>query len=275
MKLSQYMKRLEILSKAYRKLVCVYCGTKTAALRNQCMCSNCESIARYGSAALLDVDPMLASSLELINGALAEANYESAIAEYEKLYQYRKDPALLYAEALVYIKYSNSENAKISYDRPGFMEDNAAAVERSIGLASTAKTLLAKSIGSSRADMAEGNSSPNNLHALLLAQLKFGDLRGARDSMEAIEKLGNALMYDYAVMLFETRMGNYGQVMERADAIIRSDEVLVNAFFYAGLAMFKLGRQSDAEKLLKAVGEVSDNSSIPALIEEIRTAERI
>jgi tetratricopeptide (TPR) repeat protein len=275
MKLSQYMKRLEVLSKAPRKLVCMYCGAKTAALRDLCMCSNCEGVARYGSAALSGRDPMLASSLELIDGAMAEANYGRAIAEYEKLYQYRKDPAFLYAEALVYIKYSNHENAKISYDRPGFMEDNAAVSERSLNLASAAKALLAKAIGTSRADIAEGNSSPDNLYTLLLAQLKFGNLRGARDSLDEIEKLGGALMYNYAAMLFEARMGNYKQVMEHADTIIRSDEALVNAFFYAGLAMFKLGGRTDAKKLLKAVSEVSANSSIPALIDEMRTAELI
>jgi tetratricopeptide (TPR) repeat protein len=253
----------------------MYCGTKTAALGSLCMCANCESMTRYDNTSLSRKDPTLASSLDVIDEAMAEGKYDDAIAEYEKLYQNREDPSFLYAEALAYIRYSNSENARISYDKPGFMDDNAAVAERALNLASKAKALLAKAISTARKDMAEGNDSPDNAYALLLAQLKFGALRGAKDSVDAMGKLSNTLIYNYSAMLFETRMGNYRQAMVHADAIIRGDDVLVNAFFYAGLAMFKLGKKQDAKKLLKAVSEASPNGSAPALIEEMRTAELI
>ncbi len=275
MRLNQYMKRLEVLSKAHRKFVCSYCGVKTAALGSVCMCANCESMAHYDHASLARRDPTLTSSLDVIEEAMAEGKYEGAIAEYETLEQYKEDPSFLYAEALVYIKHSNHENDRISYDKPGFMEDNAAAIELSLNLASKAKALLAKAIDISRREVAEGNSSPNSLYALLLAQLKFGDIRGAKDSLDVIGKLGPTLIYNYAAALFEAHTGNYAKAMEHADTIIRSDEAIVNAFFYAGLAMFKLGRRADAKKLLNAISTMSANSSIPALLGEMKNAELI
>ena len=275
MKLGQYTKPLNSLANAQRRLLCAYCGTSTAALGNAGICSNCESIAYYESESLPNRDPVLAGSLKNIRDAIANANYEDAIAEYEKLCLYSKDPSFLYAEALVYIKYSNRENSKISYDRPGFMEDNADLTERSLNLAVKAKALLAKAIAIAREDVAKGNNSPNILYALLLAQLKFGELRGARKSLDTIERYDKSTLYNYAAMLLEAHIGNYRKVMEYADAIINSNDVISNAFFYAGLAMFKLGRRTDAEKLLRSASKVSDSSSIPALIEEIRRAELI
>jgi tetratricopeptide (TPR) repeat protein len=274
-KLDQYTKYLAVLFNAHRKLICIYCGTKTAAVSEMCMCSNCENIARYDSRTFSSMDPMLESSLRTIQETIAEERYDDAIAEYEKLEQYKDDPALLYAKALAYIKYSNHENAKISYDRSGFMEDNAAVMERSLSLASTAKALLAKSIAFALQEIAQGNGSLSNTYALLLAQLKFGELKGAKESLNEIEKLGNPLVYNYALMLFESHMKNYEKMMEHADEIIRSDDVLVNAFFYAGLALLKLGRRDDAEKLLAAVGGMFSSGTVPALIEEILSSEAI
>ncbi len=275
MKLDQYIKYLAVLFKAHRRLICIYCGTKTAALSELCMCSNCENIARNDSRTFSSKDPILDGSLHLIEEATIEQRYDIAIEEYEKLEQYKDDPALLYAKALLYIKYSNHENAKISYDRPGFMEENVAVVERSLSLASTAKALLAKAIAASRWEAAQGNNSISNLYTLLLAQLKFGELKGARESLDEIEKQGSPLIYNYAAMIFESHMDNYVKVMEHTDAIISSEEVLVNAFFYAGLALFKLGRQDDATKLLTAVSGMSSNRSVPALVAEIRAADLI
>ncbi len=239
------------------------------------MCTNCESVAYYDSASLSTKDPALAVSLEVIEGATVEGRYDDAIIEYEKLDQYEDDPLFLYAKALAYIRYSNSESANVRYDRPGFMEDNATLMERSLGLASIAKELLAKAIYLARREKAEGNNSSNNLYALILAQLKSGDLRGAKYSLDEMGKINTSLIYSYAYTLFEARLGNYKRVMERADAIIRSDEVIVNAFFYAGLAMFKLGMREDAKKLLNSISTMIANDSASALIEEIRAAELV
>jgi tetratricopeptide (TPR) repeat protein len=234
MKLGQYMKRLQILSKAHHRLVCEYCGTKTAALSGVCMCSNCESIVRYDSALLSRKDPSLSESLKQIDEAVTSGNYDSAIAEYENLYKYKKDPSYLYAEAL-----------------------------------------LAKAIVTAMKDEAEGNGSPNTLYALLLAQLKFGELRGARASVEALGKVDTALLYNYSSMLFWAHMGDYGKVMEHVDKILHGNDTLVNAFFYASLAMFKLGRHTDAKKLLAAISDISGGAEVPLLIEEMKIADRV
>jgi tetratricopeptide (TPR) repeat protein len=273
MKLGQYVRLMKAMSKAHRKFTCTSCGTKTEVLGDFCMCSNCESIAHYDSVAISRKDPTLSNSLKLIGDALAAGNYEGVIAEYEKLYQYKRDPLLLYAEALAYIRYSNRTYAGISYDRPGFMEDNAAMAENAMKLASTAKALLAKSIKASRDDMAEGNSSPDSLYGLMLAQLKLGDLRGAKDSLDAMEKLNIPLVYNYAAMMLDAQKSDYRKVMAHADTILRSKNILVNAFFYAGLALFGLGSRNDAMKLFKSMSAVSESSAVPLLVSEI--AERV
>ncbi len=275
MELRQYAKRLERLSKSYHRMVCMYCGAETTAQSDLCICSNCESITRYDKALLSSRDPTLVESLGVISVALGKKDYTAAIAEYEKIFQERKDPLYLYAESLAYIKYSNDENGNIGYEKPGFMEDNTALREQALGLASEAKRLLAKSAYMLADYVSKGDASLSNLYSLALVRLKLGDLKGAQESVNSIGKLGNSTLYNYAAMLLETQLGNYAQAGKHADALISSDDAPVNAFFYAGLSMFKQGRYADAKRLLDSLSGVSGSASIPALVKEMRESELI
>jgi len=250
-------------------LTCRYCGTDTRSVGQMCMCSNCECIVDSSRSAIEKGDHLLIASLDRINGSMGTNNYADAATANDQLVAQKKDPLMMYAAALAYLKYSNYEITQIGYMTPGFMEGNTVHRDKAAKLASSAKRLLAKSIAVSNAAIKEGNSSFGILYARFLAQVKMGMKKGASDSIAMLEKSGNSYVHDYSRMVFESSMERYEKVIAAAEKLMTAESFSVNAFYYAGLALFKTRKLKEAKMVLESLRGMLKSDNLEALIFEV------
>ena len=264
-----YVSALEEFKKSSSLLICEYCGVETASLGDICVCSNCESMVVTTRPILQKKDHPLLDSLDSINNAINDMKYELAIPIYDKLIADKKDPSLMYAAAILYLKYSNYEITQIGYAKPGFMEDNTVHRDKGAKLASTAKKLLSKSISVANAEIAKGNTPLSLVYNRFLAQVKMGSVKGAKESVGLLQKLGNEYIYNYASLVFEARMEHYDNTIKIADTLTDPKSFSVNAFYYIGLGLFKKRKVKDAKMVLEALNGILKSNNLEALIFEI------
>lgn len=269
MSLASAINAINLAAKSYTMLMCEYCGKETFALGDMAMCTRCESLVHLTRKVVQMKNPGLAGSLDMINGLADAGEHEKAAQVYEKLYSETNDPLLLYAEALLYTRYSNYETSMISYGRQGFMDENIALKDSSLKHTSASKKLLAKLIYIARGNVDKNIISINILYSLFLAQLKFGDVRGAKYSLEMLRNLNNDYVHTYASMVFESAMGNYDNVIKNAEALLTQNSFSINAAYYLAFAYFKRGRIDDAKKLLNAAQRYLNSETVEALIQDI------
>ncbi len=250
-------------------MMCGNCGVETPSIGGNCMCSNCESMVTHDRASLEKLDHALCGALVDISGSMSDRKYDDAITAYDKLIEDRKDPMLMYAEAIAYLKYSNNEITRIGYMKPGFMEDNTAHRDMAAKLASSAKRLLAKAIRLANMELSNAEGHANMLYCRFLAQVKMGNVKGALQSVKELEKSGNEYAYNYARMVFESYMEKYEDAMKTADALTKEDSFSINAFYYIGLALFKKRRAKEAKQVLQGLNKILKNDNLEALILEI------
>ncbi len=273
MNTTQYLEVLNALENSHNTLLCSYCGSETASMGDNCICSNCESFVDSTRVALDKRDHALLEALGAINSYVRDSEYDNAIVVYDKLISLNRDPCLMYAEGLLYLQYSNHELAMISYDKQGFMEDNALHRDKAAKLASASKRLLAKGIATAQSEISSGNSSPVVLYSLFLCQLRLSNYRGAQNSMKALESTGSGYLAAYASMLFNADMGHYDGAIASAERLLTGKDFSVNALFYIGLSKFKKGHAADAKRILVALSGLVYSEAIAALLKEIEGQE--
>ena len=264
-----YVSALDEFRKSAIMLICEYCGTQTPSAGDICLCFNCESMVITTRAILERRDHTLVDTLDSINKNINDMNYEAAVPLYEKLIADRKDPSLMYAAAILYLKYSNYEITQIGYAKIGFMEENTIHRDKGAKLASTAKKLLTKSISVANAEIAKGNMPLSLVYNRFLAQIKMGGVKGAKESIELLQKTGNEYIYNYASMVFESRMEHYDNALKIADKLTDQKSFSVNAFYYIGLALFKKRKIKDAKMVLEELNVTLKNNNLEALLFEI------
>lgn len=264
-----YVAILQESKRAAGSLMCQYCGVETLALGDTCMCSNCESMVTTTRAMLQNKDHVLLDTLDSINRNLGDMKYDVAMPLYDRLVLDRKDPSIMYAAAIAYLKYSNYEIMQIGYAKTGFMEDNTIHRDKAAKLASSAKRLITKSISLANAEISKGNGSLNLVYNRFLAQVKIGSLRGAKDSLGLLQKMDNEYAYGYANMVFEARMERYDNALKIAETLTTQKSFSINAFYYIGLALFKKGKIKEAKTVLGALNGILKSSNLEALIFEI------
>ncbi|HIH50614.1 MAG: hypothetical protein ABSE71_01645 [Candidatus Micrarchaeaceae archaeon] len=272
MNTSEYLAFLGALENSNRTLLCGYCGYEIASIGKSCICTNCESPVFSARREFEARNHTLLEALDSIAAYARDRRYDDAIAGYEKLIALNKDPYLMHAEALLYLQYSNYELAKIQYDRPGFMEENALHRDKSAKLASSSKRLLAKGISAAESEISNGNNSSLTLYSLFLCQMRLEDYRGAQESLKEL-KSGPKYLSSYASMLFHIGIGHYDAAIADAETLLNEKSFSVNALFYIGFSKFKKGQARDAKKILSALSRVLSNESVEALLKEIAEQE--
>jgi tetratricopeptide (TPR) repeat protein len=265
----KYPKLLDKSSSSSTPLMCEYCGVETPSMGDICMCSNCEGIVTTSRNILERKDQALLEALDNINIAINDQKYDVAMPIYDNLIAERKIPSLMYAAAITYLKYSNYEITQIGYMKQGFMEDNTIHRDKAAKLVSSSKKLLTKSISMANAEIKKGNTSVNLIYNRFLAQVKMGSMRGAKDSIVMLKSSGNEYVYNYAIMVFESRMERFEEVMEIAETLTKNNSFSINAFYYIGLALFKKGKIKEAKLVLQSLNGIMKNSNLEALIFEI------
>lgn len=274
MNAEEYTRILRDIEKIASPFICEYCGTETSGRGAMCMCSNCESIVMTTRSILEKKDHVLLDSLNTINKDMADSKYGDALALYEKLIAERKEPQLMYAAAIAYLKYSNHEIMQIGYMRMGFMEENTMHRDKASKLVSSAKKLLARSISIANAEIGKGNRPLNLVYNRFLAQIKMNSIKGAKDSIEILSKIGNEYVYNYAQMVFDASRGKYDDTIRIAEKLVGEKAFSVNAYYYIGLALFKKRRFKDANTVLSALNSIVKSSNLEILIFEVNAQIR-
>lgn len=275
MDLTSYLDIIRTVSKIYDNSMCMYCGLETPALGDMAICSNCENIVYMNRSSLAKREQDLISKLDSINESINKSDFHVAISTYDKIVSERLEPTFLYAEALLYIKYSNYEISQISYDKPGFMDENTKRRDSATKQASTAKKFLEKAIFMARTEIAAGNASLNTVYALFLAQRKIGNMRGAREAMELLDRLGKEFITGYVSMVYETEMKNFDKAIAHAESLVGQNDFSINAFYYIAYALFKKGKRNDAKILLETLKPSIASRNVEALINDIDSLSTI
>ena len=267
------MKLLKIIGSSGTKLICAYCGVETPSTGSIGICSNCESMISMDRKSLMGTNPELVGDLDAIRKGIADKDFESAISVYGKMKS--DEPSLLYAEALACIGYSNCEISQISYDRKGFMEENAEHRRKGSELASKAKLLIAKATHLAAHDVENGSASMDLVYALFLLQVKLGALRGASYTLRGLNKAGGVYALGYANIVLDASMKRYDDVMKHADILAGGNQLPLSALYYIALALFKKGRIADSTRLLKELQPLMTNQNIGPLLEEIKKTQEV
>ncbi|MGC8586135.1 MAG: hypothetical protein ACP5K5_01150 [Candidatus Micrarchaeia archaeon] len=243
----------------------MYCGAESPASNNSIICSRCEGFTSVGDIASRNARH--ASIIEQISSYVKSRNYDKALELYDSLYNDEKDPVLLYAEALLCIDYSNYLLQLRSYDKEGFMEENAALQKAASDLAARAKLLLSRCASQLSAGL-ESNQMPSYAYHLFLAYLKFGDLAAAQASLEII-KARDPMLFEYASMLFDSKLGKFDDLLKHAEKLLNANWQPFAVLYYSAYALFKKGRRKESKAILENIKPFMASENVERLLEAI------
>ncbi|MDE1811133.1 MAG: hypothetical protein KGH66_03765 [Candidatus Micrarchaeota archaeon] len=266
----RYMGYISKFATAMR-LLCMHCGTETPALGQFSLCSVCENIVDTTADAAAAKTPAMADSIRQIKALVDSGDFDAAIAAYKAIDPKMEDPALLYAQALLYIRYSNSVLGGVNYAKQGYMYENIDMRDRSLTLISLSKRMLARAIALLTASLANGEEYRQR-YLLLLCQIKFGKIRGASESLEALKKSGQPALATYASLLLDARGKEMKPMRAAIEEIDRSGNMFVNTLFYDAYLDLKERKADSARMKLAALSAYSESQSVEALIEGIKEA---
>jgi tetratricopeptide (TPR) repeat protein len=267
---SKYAAILSNIENTYSEVICEYCGTETPSIGDACICSNCECLAHITRQILASRDNPLLASLDNIRSKVASSEYADAISVYDKLILERQDPFLMYAEALLYIQYSNYELSKISYDKTGFMDENASSRAIASKFISNSKRLLQKAISAVELDISKGNKSANATYLLFLCQLKMQNYRAARSRLEELGAMPDKYIFNYASMIFNILVNDHKSAEKFADKLLSNDIFSINSLYYIAFIRFKQRNFTEAKELLTSLNQLIPNRNVGFLLDEIK-----
>lgn len=265
---TRYMDAIDKAGQGGGILVCRYCGTRNRSAYDHAICIRCEQFVDSTMNMLEAKDPSLLKSLENIDAALDNRDYESAIKEYDPIFSQRKDPGFLYAEALIYIAYSNYETSLIDYDKEGYMEENSVHRLDSIRLMSQAKLLLNKTVYALNSNAGEGDT-PNKRYLTFLSQVKLGQLRGAMMNFSALDKPESNELHSYAGMVFHSANDDIDKALELSTTMIKSGKNVLNAAYYYAFCLFRKNKLKDSARILNRLRQYLDNPNIGELAKKL------
>ncbi len=265
---TRYMDAIDKAGQGGGILVCRHCGTRNRSAYDHAICIRCEQFVDSTMNMLEAKDPSLLKSLENIDAALDNRDYESAIKEYDSIFSQRKDPGFLYAEALIYIAYSNYETSLIDYNKEGYMEENSAHRLNSIRLMAQAKLLLNKAVYALNSNASEGDT-PNKRYLTFLSQVKLGHLRGALMNFSALEKHESDELHSYAGMVFYSANDDTDKALELSSMMIKSGKNVLNAAYYYAFCLFRKNKLKSSAMILSQLRQYMDNQNINELAKKL------
>ena len=265
---SHYLRMLGAAENNSRSLMCQFCGAYTPAINNQGICHACENVISSDRAALMKNSSDMCAILDSYNKQVASSDFDTALKTYDSLLEKYPAPNYTYAKALAYISYSNYELSKIRYDLPGFMEENSVHKEAASHLFSSAKLLLNKAIfDAAKQAAAQSGQQPTygTSYMMLLAAVKLDDIAAAKSYLGRLKASGNAYLFAYAEIVFDSHIGDFNALLRSADSMLKGKDFPINIFYYISYALFKLGRRADSEKLTGALEKVLGSNTISSL----------
>jgi tetratricopeptide (TPR) repeat protein len=255
-----------------KRTPCGYCGNENAAIGDLWICFHCESVNYTSMLGIKLNDPDLQASLSKVNGYLSDGELAKATETFDYIASKYKEPQFLYNSGLLYLQYSNSEIAKIRYDRHGFMEENAVFRESGSKLTSRALMILNKASEMCLRELNTGTSHDYMAYTYFIINIKLGKPNEAKRAIDIIEKFNNKYLATYANMVLSAELGKFHETIEYAGAQLKSGQFSANSFYYIAWSLFKLGKFKDSMQIMDALNKQTQNNSVIALTNEIAKA---
>jgi tetratricopeptide (TPR) repeat protein len=268
MNIARYIRLLKTVEDSGSMLACTSCGAETLSVGGIGVCSNCESLVYATRKALTTTNPDLLNSLDVVNRSASNGDFDLAISAYDNIG--REKPSLLYAEALLCLRYSNREVSAINYGRKGFMEENAAQRSKASMLASKSKRLITKAMSLATEEMNSGGGSLETVYTLFLLQAKLGKLKSAGSTLLVLESMGNTYLSRYASVIFNTSLKRYDEALKGVDSMMGANYLPLNAFYYASFALFKKGMLDESAALLGRLQHLMSSANVESLLKGIK-----
>ena len=125
---------------------CPYCGSKTISLSDHCVCTWCEALIHKRMSETSN--DSLSQAVSAIRQNYSSKNYGEAASSCDSAYAASKSAWFLYIKGIVLLSASNNETSLISYDKPGFMDENAAHRAAASKLYADSRLSLYKAVSS-------------------------------------------------------------------------------------------------------------------------------
>ncbi len=271
MQIGQEMKFIKELARMKRQM-CPFCGNSSPADAETWVCCFCENANSDTMLSIRMKDGALLATLSNVESAIGRGDFENALKEYNGIVARYNDPGFIYAYGLLHIQYSNSLIASISYDRKGFMEENAVLKENAVKVASKAKMILNKANVICKRLMTADTHSELLAYTLFIINIKLKKIKTAKRAILILKDLKSNYLASYAEMVLNAEIGNYKETLKVAQTLPADS---ANAFYYMGWALFKMGKESEAKKLIGALSLQFQSEVTVALSSEIEKAMRI
>ncbi|MEM3260689.1 MAG: hypothetical protein QXI95_02545 [Candidatus Micrarchaeaceae archaeon] len=238
--MADYVASLKKFVAAGKLLACPVCGAETISIGENGICSNCEmEISKTKKE--LEADAEAYEKLNSYMLFIGENDYGSAINAYEELaanrgLQYR------YMQGLNYIKWSNYEASLVNYEGKGFIEDNAIHAEASIEHYSRARLIMHEVI-------AKAENEQGNAYVAFMASMQLRDAAQASFWLDRIESENGSFLHSYAEIAYKSLIGDFNGVLAKAEELAKSKSYPFTLYYYATLALFRLGKYKEAKNL--------------------------
>jgi len=237
------------------KYACPYCGNIFYSyLQNGSICPFCKLYTDRSENELAD-DPLF-KQLNTANSSIAQIKYYD-LSSIENNIIAKRDPAYIYALAVLYMGNSDIKHRDKNYSLGGFMEENSKNEEMSHALYAKAKALLYDVI-----DACKKNESvnPELYYIEFLSEINLNRSYYAYKALEELHKNEkNQHIIEYAEALYALKT-NSKNAVELANKIINSGEPAISfelAEFYA-----RNGKLKEAKKVLQPLA--SNSISMPS-----------
>ncbi len=258
------MDRYDILLRGFvhssSLLICPVCGSETPSLKNRGICNICENVISMPKNELEGKDAELAEMLAEYESKIADGSVYDAIKAYDSIAEKHSSPSYMYMQGLNYVKASNSDIENIDYGLGGFMEENAARNDKAAESYRKAREYFADAL-------ANIEEAPDSIYAGFLSCLKLKDAKQAKLLLGKLN--GNAYLYAYASVLFDSFMGNFDGVISKAERMMDERDYPITLFYYIALALFKKKKYAEAGEIAKELSGSISSPNLEALIGHI------
>jgi hypothetical protein len=244
---------------------CPYCGMKTISLLDYCVCSWCEALIHKKTSDSQSSE--LSQAVTGINSNYLSKQYEASMAACDTAFSISKSAWFIYLKGIIQLSASNNETSMISYDKPGFMEENAVHRERSSKLYADARLSLYKAISAAGKNSADSKAL-DTTYLQFIASIKLKDKPASKHYLDELSDIGNKFVVNYSKMLLFNINALYAESLSHAELLLSKSSFSTGALYYAAFSLFKMHKLKDAESLVSEAIKYISTPSILALREE-------
>lgn len=260
------------VAKSGRLITCPYCMSKTISVASYCVCSWCEALIHEKNSDITNSEVF--DAIKSIKLNYNDKKFTDSIASADKAFSLTKNPWFLYIKGIVQLSASNEEISLISYDKPGFMEENAVHRENGSKLYADARLSLYKSISSANSNSVDSKALDTTF-LQFIASIKLQDKTAAKHYLDELSELKNQTILNYAKVLLFSLNGLFEESLKHAQLLLSNQNFMACALYYYAFDLFKLHKTKEASLAISEAIKYISTPSAFALHESINNYGKI